>query len=112
LWVPSSGAIAFDQNPAVEKFLLVMTQDPLDSLPIGEELKDQQNVPVPPELFQELSTPTSSREDAQFQEGEKLTPREGRGVKLQGDDPAPARILINRAPQDRRIVASLILTHR
>ena len=112
LWVPNRGVIAFDQHPAVERLVLVVTQDPISGLPIGEELKDREKFPVPAALFQQLSQPTPSREDTQLREGAKLTEREGRGVTLQLDDPAPAFVLVNRNPQERRIVVSLELAHR
>ena len=99
LWVPSRGVIAFDQNPAVERFVLVMTQDPISGLPLGEELKDKERVEVPAEIFQQASKPTLLRADAQRRECTKLTEREGRGVKKKMDEPAPAMIMMTQLPQ-------------
>jgi hypothetical protein len=109
-WVPEKGEIEFDEKPAQERLFVVFNENELRQLAASNRPEGD---PVEAKLFQELAQQTAARQHSQLEIGKLLTSREGtRGVRLNSRDPAPAFILLNQQPEQKRIVLNLQLTHR
>lgn len=109
-WIPEKGEIEFDERPAQERLFVVFSEEELRQLRVSSRPEGD---PVEAKVFQELAQQTAARQHSQLEIGKLLTQREGaRGVRLNSRDPAPAFILLNQQPEQKRIVLNLQLTHR
>ncbi len=109
-WVPEEGEIEFDNRPAKERLIVVFSEEEIKNLPVSAKPEGEA---VEIGLFRDVSRETTIRKGGLLEEGMLLTKGERqRGVRLNTKDPAPAFIIVNQNPAEKRIVANIQLTHR
>ena len=116
--------LVFDENAGNERLFFVFSKEPLNGLPIEDELialcrDSKPSCPVKPsaevwaQVQNELKTPL--RTDTSAQAGQTQTPVEqqasARGLGLAKDDPAPSLIMMATS-RGAKLVTTLDLTHK
>ncbi len=112
LLVPEGFAITFDNTPATETFIFVVSRTPIVGIPPGSALKQTIAANLPPNVLQQLANASAPMEDTIADAGETMTASEAsRGVKLTPSDPAPTTIFLNRNERETRVTVRLKLVH-
>jgi len=116
--------LVFDENAGNERLFFVFTREPLNGLPIEDELialcrDSKPSCPVKPsaevwaQVQKELKTPL--RSDTSAQNGQTQTAAEqqasARGLGLAKDDPQPSVIMMATS-KGARLVTTLDLIHK
>jgi hypothetical protein len=116
--------LVFDENAGNERLFFVFSKEPLNGLPIEDELialcrDSKSSCPVKPsvevwaQVEKELKTPL--RTDTSAQNGQAQTPAEqqasARGLGLAKDDPAPSLIMMATS-KGAKLVTTLDLIHK
>jgi hypothetical protein len=110
---PNLYEFAFKGDPASEKLMIVISRSPIRGIPVGENLKGLQSVPIGDDLLREISGLAAFREYHNNDDGVAMTKREGsRDIEMIRSDPTPAHILLTQTPSGERVIARLILEHR
>jgi hypothetical protein len=111
---PNLYEFAFKGGPASEKLSIVISRSPIRGIPVGEDLKGLQSVPIGDDLLREISGLAAFREyHNNNNDGVVMTKREGsRDIEMIRSDPTPAHILLTQTSSGERVIARLILEHR
>jgi len=130
--IPSSGAaeerlrwLTFDAKPGAEKLYFVFTREPLNAVPIEDDLiaycrENEQKCPWKPgaevwsQIQQELNGPVKVTKAGTM--GSKQTASEQRavtrGIGLNGTDPEPSLIMMTASTNKDILVAAVDLIHK
>lgn len=115
---------AFDQNPGEEKLYFVFTREPLDGVPIEDDLitlcrSSKTSCPWKPsaELWAAIQSGVAdavkSAKASMYGKAETESERQAnvRGIGLNRDDPEPSLIMLSSSTDKKILVVPLVLNH-